>query len=710
MEYFNKLYVKFPIFVESYYFQKQDLIINIINQNRENIEIIEIEFNNKKFETTVNSNERIQKIIFPNIEKSNLHSKPIFLSVTIDKKKYKLSDYSEYVVVSKPKSIFNLGLERFLYKRNIAESAKIKKKDIKYLAQEGEYFWHCTCGTCNLAGFEECTNCGNKKKSLFSVATSYEYEGMRTEKIVKIKINVLIWLFVIFFVHILIQMFSGDFLFENIAKNNFFGVFNRFLVPLLLFLTTLGELLSSRIHSKRYSFIFTIANLSLLLYLNMISAFAFILTAYNLLFLIGVNILFVVTLIYRHFNLKNKIYHHLVLGSIVVLMSLVTVQWVKYSHLDLRVEQDGINLNVSTDDKIYYVPEKINNIKVFKIFFDSKKEYNITELYIGKNIENISLASTLVLPKLEKIIVADGNKNYYVKNDLLYTNEDLIKLAPMMTKEIVINDKYIPNFAFMNNQYLETITFGANVEHIGAQAFENNYNLENIIFDSNSKIKFIEEYAFRECRSLVSIDFPVSLEMLGIGVLQGCNSLVELKAPFIGEKRENTTPTSASTDLFNFFFGSRSHVSNELIPLTLKKVEIFDIIRIHTYTFYRAFNLEEIIFPSEMIYDIGNNCFFRCESLKEFIIPNGIVSIKEKAFEQTISLENIVIPNTVTLIENHAFKDTISLKSIVIPASVTKIEKNAFLNSGIETATYLGDINNLEIVAEGNGVLISLLS
>ena len=40
MEYFNKLYVKFPIFVESYYFQKQDLIINIINQNRENIEII----------------------------------------------------------------------------------------------------------------------------------------------------------------------------------------------------------------------------------------------------------------------------------------------------------------------------------------------------------------------------------------------------------------------------------------------------------------------------------------------------------------------------------------------------------------------------------------------------------------------------------------------------------------------------------------------
>ncbi|MDD5183246.1 MAG: leucine-rich repeat protein, partial [Bacilli bacterium] len=79
--------------------------------------------------------------------------------------------------------------------------------------------------------------------------------------------------------------------------------------------------------------------------------------------------------------------------------------------------------------------------------------------------------------------------------------------------------------------------------------------------------------------------------------------------------------------------------------------------------------------------------FFRCESLKEFTIPNGIVTIKESAFEQTKAL-----------------------KTIIIPASVVTIEKNAFLESGLESAIYLGDINNLKIDSEGNNILIDLLS
>lgn len=687
IEYLNKLYIKYPIFLESYYFQDGDLVLNIINQNNENIEKVEIQFNNQIFEQEVYSTKRIQKVVFSDIEKNNLHSKPIFLSTTIDGKKYVLNDYSDYIIMNKPKSIFNLGLERYLYKNNIAKVTKLNKRDINYIAQDGEYFWHCTCGTTNLSGFDECVNCGNKKNELLSVPTSYEYEGMRTEKIVKIKVNILIWLFVIFFAHILIQIVNGDFLFDNLAKNNFFGVFNRFIVPLMLFLTTLGELLASRVHSKKSSFIFSFTNLSFLLYLNAVSAFAFVLTAYNLLFLIGIDILFVIMLIYRHYNLKNKIHHHIVLGLIVVLFLIIGTQWNKYSKFDLIVEPKGINLNVSTEEEIYYIPEKINNVKIYKVVFNSTKEYNIKELYIGENIESISMFSTAVLPKLEKINVDPNNEEFYVKNGLLYSSDDLIKLAPMMTKEIVLNDKYIPDFAFTNNYYLEKLTIGNKVEHIGTQAFENNYNLKEIVFSENSSINYIEANAFKNCSSLLSIDFPISLEKMGVGVLEGCDNLVELRAPFIGAKRENYSTNTESTDIFNYFFGSRSYLLNELIPTTLRKVEIYDILRIHNVTFYRALNVEEIILPDNMIFDIGTRSFFRCESLKEFTIPNGIVTIKESAFEQTKAL-----------------------KTIIIPASVVTIEKNAFLESGLESAIYLGDINNLKIDSEGNNILIDLLS
>ncbi|MFA5482346.1 MAG: hypothetical protein WC278_03165, partial [Bacilli bacterium] len=158
IEYLNKLYIKYPIFLESYYFQDGDLVLNIINQNNENIEKVEIQFNNQIFEQEVYSTKRIQKVVFSDIEKNNLHSKPIFLSTTIDGKKYVLNDYSDYIIMNKPKSIFNLGLERYLYKNNIAKVTKLNKRDINYIAQDGEYFWHCTCGTTNLSGFDECVN------------------------------------------------------------------------------------------------------------------------------------------------------------------------------------------------------------------------------------------------------------------------------------------------------------------------------------------------------------------------------------------------------------------------------------------------------------------------------------------------------------------------------------------------------------------------
>ena len=68
-----------------------------------------------------------------------------------------------------------------------------------------------------------------------------------------------------------------------------------------------------------------------------------------------------------------------------------------------------------------------------------------------------------------------------------------------------------------------------------------------------------------------------------------------------------------------------------------------------------------------------------CWSLdSNIILPNGVMSIGDKAFRGCTSLTSISIPDSVTSIGNNAFHYCTSLTSISIPDSVTSIGDDAF--------------------------------
>ena len=62
------------------------------------------------------------------------------------------------------------------------------------------------------------------------------------------------------------------------------------------------------------------------------------------------------------------------------------------------------------------------------------------------------------------------------------------------------------------------------------------------------------------------------------------------------------------------------------------------------------------------------------EDIKEIIIPEGITSIEENAFEGCTNLTTVILPGSLKHIGRNAFVNCKSLKTTVLPESISAIE------------------------------------
>ena len=147
-------------------------------------------------------------------------------------------------------------------------------------------------------------------------------------------------------------------------------------------------------------------------------------------------------------------------------------------------------------------------------------------------------------------------------------------------------------------------------------------------------VKFICEYAFKDCSSLSSVVIPSSVTLIAKCTFKGCKSLSSINIP--------NSVTSIGDGAFK---GCKS--------------------------------LTSIILP-ESVTSIGDSAFEDCESLTSINIPSGVTLIETGTFDSCVSLTSISIPSSVSSIRLNAFEHCKSLTSITIPSSVTSIETGAF--------------------------------
>ena len=267
----------------------------------------------------------------------------------------------------------------------------------------------------------------------------------------------------------------------------------------------------------------------------------------------------------------------------------------------------------------------------------------------------LSLAVLLSLPMLAVEVEIDG------------INYDLIpkgKVATVIAKssgrysgEVVIpetveyngtvcNVTSIGMSAFERCSGLTSVTIPNSVTSIGEEAFDNCDGLTSVTIGNS--VTSIGDYAFFYCSGLTSVTIPNSVTSIGNRAFDGCSGLTSVT---IGNG-----VTSIGWDAFYKCSG-------------LTSVHISDIAA--------WCNIDFGIYYSNPL-GYAHHLYLNGEEVKDLVIPNGVTSIVESAFDGCSGLTSVTIPNSVTSIGDNAFSYCSGLTSVTIPNSVTSIGYSAF--------------------------------
>ena len=176
--------------------------------------------------------------------------------------------------------------------------------------------------------------------------------------------------------------------------------------------------------------------------------------------------------------------------------------------------------------------------------------------------------------------------------------------------------------------------------------------------------------------SIRTVTLPPSLQTIGKRVFQGCDSLVSIN-------HENVKKIGA--DAFN---------SCDL----LKSVDLSSLFFIDEHTFSSCYALESVKI-SEKTTSIGYDAFWYCERLFSVVIPDGVESIGDNAFENC-GLRKLTLGKNVKTIGDNAFASCSDLMEIHSLA----VEPPAYLRGSPDGVLFSGKSNTYGIlyVPEGS--------
>ena len=227
-------------------------------------------------------------------------------------------------------------------------------------------------------------------------------------------------------------------------------------------------------------------------------------------------------------------------------------------------------------------------------------------------------------------ISGNGNmQNWNITNAPWYSKNNL-KITSVIVEQGVTT---IGNSAFRLCESLTSIEIPNSVTSIGDFAFEDCISLTSV--EIPSSVTIIGEGAFRACDRLTSVVIPSSVKSISSYAFTGCDSLTSVVIP------------SSVTAIGYYAF----HSCDALASITVDGGN----------RYYQSIdgNLYTKDGKTLIQYAIG-------KTATSFIVPEGVTSIGESAFENCTSLTSVEIPSSVTTIWDYAFAYCNGLTGITV--------------------------------------------
>lgn len=243
---------------------------------------------------------------------------------------------------------------------------------------------------------------------------------------------------------------------------------------------------------------------------------------------------------------------------------------------------------------------------------------------------------------------------------------------------------------------LNEIIIPEGVVYIGRRAFS--YSNVEIVHLPNS-LDEIGEDAFYSCNQLTQITLPDGLEYIGESAFYNCRKLESVRIPKTVKNigyyafdcynyyQENYGIKSIEVDPENKVYTSENGVlfdkaMTELIKYPSGKKDKSYAIPEGVVTISdRAFNycpeISSVTLPQSVAY-IGSYAFYECGKLIDIDLPKSVETISEGAFADCSNLESIVIPDGIISVNNETFRNCYRLSSVVLPSGIVEIGDGAF--------------------------------